>query len=43
MDDLEIDKVVPLDDPFLEQLQVIALHELKAAMKVHFNPAIDVG
>src|SRR5215475_785292 len=35
-------KVLPLDDPLLEQPWVVAFHELKAAVEVRLDPAPHV-
>src|SRR4051812_3475951 len=41
-DNLEIDQVMPVSDPLLEEAHVIALHQLKTPLVVLFHPAIDV-
>src|SRR5215831_11549664 len=39
--DLELDDVGPLDDPSLEQRDVVAFHELKATVETGLDPAAD--
>src|SRR5262249_23454090 len=41
-DNLKIDKIIPTGGPLLEEPHVVAFHQLKAAVEVHFYPAIDV-
>src|SRR5215831_1967350 len=42
-DDLELDEVAPESHPLLEQTRVLTLHDLKASVEVHFDPATDVA
>src|SRR5689334_10672258 len=42
-DDLELDQVGPLHDPALQQRDVVALHQLKAASHIGLHPAADEG
>src|SRR5262245_45381652 len=41
--DLELDEIAPEGHPLLEQARILALHELKAAVEVGFDPAAHVA
>src|SRR6185437_348723 len=40
---LEIDEVVPVAHPFIEQCALLALHDLEAAAEITRDPAVHVG
>ncbi len=40
--DLKRTESVPVQDPFLNQPQIIAFHKLKATVEVWLNPTIDI-
>src|SRR5271168_2205128 len=40
--ELKVDEILPVNHPLLEQFRLIAFHQLKAPIKVRFDPAIDV-
>jgi hypothetical protein len=40
---LEIDEVVPVAHPFIEQCALLALHDLEAAAEITGDPAVHVG
>jgi len=41
-DDFEIYEVVPVCYPFLEQLEVVAFHQLETPVEVCLNPTVDI-
>lgn len=36
-------KATPLQDPLLEEAQIVTCHQLKTATKVRLDPTVDVG
>ena len=41
-DDFKLDEVLPFQHPFLQQFCIITFHQLEAAVKVCFNPTVNI-